>query len=199
MVAIRSMSGLHELFDGCSVGVPKSMRVLDVLGAATGSVGCVGATIDGGGGRGIAGIVNSMGVFCDAINGGWLLSDKLWWPWWPWPWPWPWWWWWCGNDFGKIFCLLESVVRDNRSLNAFRAICRRRSMSCISTLCTDTTDVSECAEFLNTACGFMMPMRMNNTCNGLTRIPIAGWKIVGKKLRNEHFISFFIYRETFGF
>lgn len=83
---------------------------------------------------------------------------------------------------GKIFCLLESVVRDNRSLNAFNAICLRRSMSCISTFCTDTTEVNECAEFLKIACGFMIPTRKNKLCNGLTRIVMAGCKMLGKKL-----------------
>lgn len=126
------MSKLHELLGGWSADVPKSIRVLDCSDCSIG----VDAIIDGGGGNGIAGMVNSMGALGFAMNDGWLLSEKLG-PW-AWAWPWPWWWWWCGNDFGKIFCLLESVVRDNRSLNAFKAICRRRSMSCISTFCADT-------------------------------------------------------------
>lgn len=60
------MSELHELFDGGSVGEPRSMRVAGVALAAAASVGCeycAGITIDGGGGNGIAGIVNSIGAF----------------------------------------------------------------------------------------------------------------------------------------
>lgn len=74
------------------------------------SVGICGElTIDGGGGNGIAGIVNSTGALDLAINDGWSLS---WWWWWPW------WWWLIGNDFGRTFCRLESVVLDKRSLKA---------------------------------------------------------------------------------
>lgn len=49
------------------------MRVAVVLVCAAGSIGCeycAGVIIDGGGGNGIAGIVNSIGAFGDAINDG---------------------------------------------------------------------------------------------------------------------------------
>lgn len=67
------MSELHELFDVGSVGEPKSMRVAGVALDAATSIGCeccAGITIDGGGGNGIAGIVNSIGVFGGAMNDG---------------------------------------------------------------------------------------------------------------------------------
>lgn len=59
------------------------MRVAVVVAllCAAGSVGgceyCAGVTIDGGGGNGMAGIVNSIGAFGDAMNEGWSLSEKL--------------------------------------------------------------------------------------------------------------------------
>lgn len=176
------------MFVGWLPGASKSISVLCCGAASGGCEYCADATIDGGGGNGIAGIVNSMGAFGLAMKDGWSLSEKLWWcPWlWLWLWP-PGWWWWCGNDFGRIFCLLESVVRDNRSLKALRAICLLRSMSCISTLCTDTTEVNECAELLIDEWALTKPMRRKILCSGVTRAFIAGCKIVGKKLKlNEN-------------
>lgn len=149
---------------------------------------CINA--DGGGGRGIAGIVNDIGIFLCAMNGGWLPPESTlinwpwcWWLWWPW-WPWcPLCWWWCGKDFGKTWCLLASVVRARRSLRAFNAIWRLRSISCTSTPGIVTTDVKDVeVELLNGTCGLMTPIFKKNWWIGLTRILIAGCSIFGKKL-----------------
>lgn len=163
---------------------------------------------DGGGGSGIAGIVNDIGTFFCAMNGGWpLLASTFingpwpwcWWPWWPWcAWCPPCWcWWWCGNDLGSTFCLFASVVRAKRSLNAFSAICRLRSISCTSMPGILTTDVNDVeVELLNGTCGLMSPIFKNNVWIGLTRMLIAGCRMLGKKLEvnaalvKKHFVIF---------
>lgn len=46
------------------------MRVVDAICSVDSVDGEYGIVMDGGGGKGIAGIVNSIGAFGDAINGG---------------------------------------------------------------------------------------------------------------------------------
>lgn len=141
------------------------------------------ACIDGGAGNGIAGIMNSIDCCLGAMNGGWELSPcACWWLWWPW---WPPWWWWCGRDFGKRCCRLASVVRAKRSLRAFRAIFRRRSMSCMSTFGIETTDDRLDDWMLEGTCGFITPILRKSLWSGLTRILMIGCRTVGKKLKHE--------------
>lgn len=85
---------------------------------------------------------------------------------------------------GSTFCLFASVVRAKRSLNAFNAICRRRSISCTSMPGILTTDVNDVeTDELNGTCGLMRPIFKKNPWIGLTRIVMAGCRMLGKKLK----------------
>lgn len=104
-----------------------------------------------------------------------------------------------------MFCRLESVVLDNLSLSALRAICLLsksmwvnnwtfdsgkktyllRSISCGSTPGIVTlTDVNELEVDRGGGGGLIKPIRRNSKYNGLTRILITGCIMYGKKLAN---------------
>lgn len=89
-----------------------------------------------------------------------------------------------GKDFGSRFCLDESVVFESRSLSAFSAICRRRSMFCGSmtpgmVTLTDVNVVGICGD-----CGRITPTRKQHRCTGFTIMLIIGCRTFGKKLTN---------------